>query len=105
MELAGRVALVTGGARGIGRATVLQLARSGVAGVAINYRSLTEDVERLAEEVRQIGTDAICVPADVQVDEQVRAMVERVGQHFGRLDILINNAGITSWVPYADLES
>ena len=105
MELAGRVALVTGGARGIGRATVLQLARSGVAGVAINYRTLTEDVERLAAEVRQIGTDAICVPADVRVDEQVRAMVERVGQHFGRLDILINNAGITSWVPFVDLES
>ena len=63
MELKGRVALVTGGATGIGRATVLQLARSGVAGVAINYRTSKQDAENLAAEVVQIGSNAICVNA------------------------------------------
>ena len=95
MELAGRVALVTGGATGIGRATVLQLARSGVAGVAINYRTSKQDAEELAAEVVQIGADAICVNADVQDDNQVRQMTETVGKHFGRLDVLVDNAGIT----------
>lgn len=104
MELEGRVALVTGGATGIGRATVLQLARSGVAGVAINYRTSKQEAEKLAAEVVQMGADAICVNADVQADNQVRQMTEKVGRHFGRLDVLVNNAGVTHWVPFADLE-
>src|SRR5713226_951514 len=102
MELEGRVALVTGGATGIGRATVLQLARSGAAGVAINYRTSKQDAENLRAEVVQIGADAICVNADVQADDQVRQMTETVGKHFGRLDVLVNNAGVTHWVPFAD---
>ena len=104
MELVNRVALVTGGATGIGRATVLQLARSGVAVVAINYRTAKDEAERLAAEVRQIGADAVCLHADVRIDEQVRQMVQQVGNRFGRLDVLVNNAGVTHWVPFADLE-
>src|SRR4051794_32091343 len=98
MELTGRVALVTGGATGIGKATVLQLARLGAAGVVINYRSARDQAEQVAEEVRQIGAEALCVHADVKSDEQVRAMVRAVGERFGRLDVLVNNAGITRWV-------
>ena len=94
MELAGRVALVTGGATGIGRATVLQLSRSGAAGVAINYRTAKDEAEQLAAEIRQIGADAVCLQADVKSDQQVRKMVQQVGDHFGRLDVLVNNAGI-----------
>lgn len=104
MELAGRVGLVTGGATGIGRATVVRLARAGVGGVVINYRSAKEDAEQLASEVRRIGPKALCVRADVKNDGQVRGMVQQVREQFGRLDVLVNNAGITHWVPISDLE-
>ena len=104
MELKDRVALVTGGATGIGRATVLQLARSGTAGLVINYRTAKEQAEQIAAEVRQIGAEAMCVYADVKNDDQVRQMVRQVGERFGRLDVLVNNAGVTHWVPVNDLE-
>ncbi|HJO72838.1 MAG TPA: SDR family oxidoreductase [Rhodospirillales bacterium] len=104
MELKGRVALVTGGATGIGQATVLHLARSGAAGVVINYRSAKEEAEALAAEVRQAGAEAMCVHADLKDDDQVRQMVGQVGERFGHLDVLVNNAGITHWVPVRDLE-
>ena len=104
MELKDRVALVTGGATGIGRATVLQLARSGTAGLVINYRTAKEQAEQIAAEVRQIGAEAMCVYADVKNDDQVRQMVRQVGERFGRLDVLVNNAGVTHWVPVTDLE-
>jgi len=104
MELAGRVALVTGGATGIGRATSLHLARSGAAAVAINYRSAKDEAKQVAAEVRGMGVEALCVYADVRSDEQVRRMVRQVGDGFGRLDVLVNNAGLTYWVPITDLE-
>ena len=104
MELAGRVALVTGGSTGIGRATVLHLARSGVAGVVINYRTAKDQAEQAAAEVRKIGAKALCVHADVKRDEEVRRMVQQAGERFGRLDVLVNNAGVTRWVPITDLE-
>ncbi len=104
MELAGRVALVTGGSTGIGRATVLHLARSGVAGVVINYRTAKDQAEQAAAEVRKTGAKALCVHADVKRDEEVRRMVQQAGERFGRLDVLVNNAGVTRWVPITDLE-
>jgi len=104
MELKDRIALVTGAATGIGRATVLELAKSGVAGVAINYRSARDQAEALAREVEQIGVQAHCVHGDVRNDAHARSMVDETRKRFGGLDILINNAGITKWVPVADLE-
>lgn len=104
MELKDRVALVTGGATGIGRATVLHLARSGTAGLVINYRTAKEQAEQIAAEVRRIGAEAMCVYADVKNDDQVRQMVRQVDERFGRLDVLVNNAGVTHWVPVTDLE-
>ena len=65
MELSGRVALVTGGAGGIGAAVVSQLARSGVSGVAINYRKSAKAAEELAAEINRRGTKAIAIKADV----------------------------------------
>jgi 3-oxoacyl-[acyl-carrier protein] reductase len=105
MDLKGRVALVTGGATGIGRATVLHLARGGAAGVAINYRTAKEEAEQLAAEVRDLGSEALCVAADVKQDDQVRGMISQVAEKFGRLDILVNNAGVTHWIPVKDLEA
>lgn len=105
MKLEDRVALVTGGATGIGQATVLQLVRAGVTGVAINYRTAKDEAEGLAAQVRQMGADAFCLHADVKSDEQVRQMIQQVGDRSGRLDVLVNNAGVTHWVPFSDLES
>lgn len=104
MELTGRVALVTGGATGIGAATVRALANAGARGVAINFRTHGDAAERLADQVRELGTEPLCIAGDVADDEQVRAMVRQVGSRFGRLDVLVNNAGYTEWVPLTDLE-
>ena len=104
MELSGRVALVTGGAGGIGGAAVRALAKAGVSGVAINFRKSSNEAEELAAEIERKGVKAIAIQADVQNDAEVRGMFGRIQDHFGRLDILINNAGVTHWVKLADLE-
>jgi len=93
-SLSGRVALVTGAARGIGRAIALELANRGAA-VALNYRSAREHAERLAEEIHKIGSDCMLVPGDVADKEEARQLVQTVLDAWKRLDILVNNAGIT----------
>ena len=105
MELRGKVALVTGGATGIGRATVLALVEAGAAGVAINYRTAKREAEKLAREVSKMRARALCVRADLRSDEEVRRMVQQTAKHFRRLDVLVNNAGVTHWIPLDDLKS
>src|SRR5262245_45966766 len=98
MELKGRVALVTGGAGGIGGAVVRSLAKAGISGIAINYRKSAKAAAELAVDVECAGVKALTVQADVQNDPQIRGMIEQIGKQFGRLDILVNNAGVTHWV-------
>ena len=105
MELNGRVALVTGGAGGIGGAVVRRLAQAGISGVAINYRKSSKEAEDLAGEIERGGVKSLAIQADVQNDAQVRGMVAKIGAEFGRLDILVNNAGMTHWVKISDLEA
>ncbi|MGF6882525.1 3-oxoacyl-[acyl-carrier protein] reductase [Nocardia sp. GAS34] len=90
--LAGRVALVTGGSRGIGRATAEALAAAGAA-VAVNYRSRKDEAEVVVAEIERAGGRGKVVGADVSVAAEVDAMVERVRAEFGEIDILVNNAG------------
>ncbi len=90
----GRVAIVTGGGRGIGRAVALRLARDG-ANVAISYRSNDASAGEAAEEVRAIGAQCEVFKGDVASPEDVAALFEGVGEAFGRIDILVNNAGLT----------
>jgi 3-oxoacyl-[acyl-carrier protein] reductase len=104
MELKGRVALVTGGAGGIGGAVVRSLAKAGIGGIAINYRKSKKKAEDLAAELERAGVRAQTVQADVQSDEQVRDMIMQIRKQFDRLDVLINNAGVTHWVNLSDLD-
>src|SRR5216683_2210152 len=102
-RLSGKVALVTGGATGIGRATVLALAREGAA-VAVNYsksKAAAHETAKLAEEA---GVRALPVQADVTRDAQVRAMIDEVARELGGLDCLVNNAGWTQRVPHRQFE-
>ena len=87
------VALVTGAARGIGRAIALQLARDGCA-VVINFVSSTQQAEELRQTITSAGGSAECVRADVSSADDRRALVESVRQRFGRIDLLVNNAGV-----------
>ncbi len=89
-----KVAIVTGGSRGIGREIVLTLAASG-ANVVINYVENKELAEKVAEEVKGMGRDVLVVKADVSSGEDVDNLVSATMEKFGRIDILINNAGIT----------
>ena len=94
MLLDGKVALVTGASRGIGRAIALRLASEG-AKVAINYAGSTAKSEAVKTEIEQNGGEAILVQADVSDSASVDAMVAKVIEAFGQIDILVNNAGIT----------
>ncbi len=104
MDLEGRVALITGGAGGIGGAVVRRLVKAGVGGVAINYRKSAKDADDLAAEMERSGAKTLAIQADVRSDDQVRAMMKKIQAHFGRLDIVVNNAGVTHWVKLSDLE-
>jgi NAD(P)-dependent dehydrogenase (short-subunit alcohol dehydrogenase family) len=93
MRFAGKVALVTGGGRGIGQAIALGFAREG-ASVAVNAAHLST-AEETAQQIRQAGGTAIAIQANVADEEQVKAMVDRVVKEFGTIDILVNNAGVS----------
>ena len=93
IDLNDKVALVTGGSRGIGRAICIALARAG-AQVIINYRSSQDEAENLCGEIEAAGGQAVSCQADVADENQVEALFKFVEQEFGRLDILVNNAGV-----------
>lgn len=89
----GKIALVTGASRGIGRAIALRFAREG-ANVGINYRTSREEAEAVAESVRELGVEPKLLHADVSRPDQVQAMFEALDV-WGGVDILVNNAGVT----------
>ncbi|WP_026105033.1 3-oxoacyl-[acyl-carrier-protein] reductase [Halalkalibacterium ligniniphilum] len=92
--LKGYIAVVTGGSRGIGRATALELARQG-ANVVVNYAGNQGKAEEVVSEIKGLGVDALAIQADVSDSKAVEEMIKEVITTFGRLDILVNNAGIT----------
>lgn len=102
-QLAGRVAVVTGAAVGIGRAIAVALGREG-ARVVVNYSKSRKEAEETANLVDKAGGEPLVIWADVSQDRQVRAMVAQSLDRFGGIDILVNNAGITAFVDFSDLE-
>jgi len=104
MKLAGKVALITGGGTGIGRAISLSFAREGAV-VVINYSKSETDAAKTSAEVQASGGQSSIVKADVSSDKQVRSMVGQVLEKWGRLDILVNNAGFTRFIDHANLEA
>src|SRR3989441_2963550 len=105
MDLAGRVAIVTGGGTGIGRATSIRLARAGAKAVVINYSRSAGEAESTAEELRALGSEAVPFRADVAYESMVKAMVASTVERYGRLDVLVNNAGRTHFIPHPDLDA
>ena len=101
-RLAGRVALVTGSSRGIGRAIVLRFAREG-ADVAINYSRDDGAARAVLAEVEASGHRGILIKANLANVSETRAMVDEVVSRFNRLDILVNNAGIEKEAPFGEV--
>ena len=100
MRLAGKVALVTGSSRGIGREIAMAMAREG-ADIVINYSRSKDAADDAAKEIEKLGRRALVVQASVTERSQVEQMIENVVEKFGRLDVLVNNAGGFPIKPFA----
>jgi NAD(P)-dependent dehydrogenase (short-subunit alcohol dehydrogenase family) len=103
MEIAGRVALVTGGARRLGAAFSVALARAG-ADVLINYHASAEAAAATAAEIQALGRRAVAVQADVARAADVRRLVQTAEREFGRLDILVNSASLFERAPFLEID-
>ena len=92
-DLKDRIALVTGGSRGIGATSAVALAAAGC-DVAVNYRSRKQEADAVCDEIRKLGRRAVAVQADVSQCKEIRRMAEQIEKDLGRVSILVNNAGI-----------
>jgi len=104
MNLKGTVCIVTGSATGTGAACAIQLARKG-ARVVINYTKSLKDAQQTLEQCKKAGTEAILVQGDVAVDADCRKLAQAALDKWGRIDGLVNNAGITKFAAHADLDA
>ena len=98
-----KIALITGGGTGIGKAVSLALAAQGI-NVAVNYSRSVDEAAATVKEIEDLGALGYAIRANVADDDEVRAMIQAVIGHFGRLDFLVNCAGTTVYVPLDDLE-
>ena len=105
MDLQGRVAIVTGGGTGIGRAVCLRLAKAGAKAVVVNYSRSDKDARATAAEVIVAGPDAMAHKADVSNESEVAAMIGAVKDRYGHIDVLVNNAGTTRFIAHPDLDA
>lgn len=103
MSYSNQAALITGGSSGVGAAVAIKLAKLGV-NVAVNYNSSQIGAEAVVDRVIQEGVQGIALQGDVSQEKDCRRMVSETIEKFGRLDLLINNAGTTTFVPHHDLE-
>ena len=101
-ELLDKTAIVTGASRGIGRAIAIALAKEGVK-VIVNYNHSENEAKKVVNEIRRFGTKALAVKADVSKATEVKSLVEKTLEEFGRINILVNNAGIESLNKMVDI--
>ena len=99
MEFSGKVVLVTGASRGIGRATALLFGQKG-ANVVVNYFKNKEKADEVVEEIKKLGQKAISIQCDVSKEDEVKSMIDQTVKEFGKIDILVNNAGIVYDIPF-----
>ena len=104
MKVDEKVALVTGAGTGVGAATAVLLAEKGCR-VAVNYRRSGEEAAEVVAAIEEIGGEAFAFQADVALDNEARALVDAAIEKFGRLDLLVNNAGTTEFIPFDDLDA
>lgn len=98
-----KVAIVTGGGTGIGRSTSILLAQKGFS-LAVNFSRSAKEAEETCEEIIRAGGKAFPVQANIGNDDAIRTMIKTTVAKFGRLDVLVNNAGTTHFIPHNDLE-
>jgi len=98
-----KTAIITGASRGVGRATAMALARQGYA-VAVNYSASKDEAEDAVQQIESYGGQAIAIQANVVDDTECRQLVAQTLQAFGRLDVLVNNAGTTKFIPHNALD-
>ena len=98
------VAIVTGGGTGVGRATALQLSKLGFR-IVLNYSRSQAEAEATVAELQAAGGQAVCLHADVAIDADCRRLAAVALEHFGRIDVLVNCAGTTDFIPFPDLEN
>ena len=103
MDAAGKVALITGGARRVGRALSLGLGRAG-ADVAVNYHSSSAEARSVVGELEAMGRRAVAIKADVSRRSEIQQLIRTVGEEFGRLDILVNSAASFESAPFLEIE-
>ena len=101
MRFKDKVVIVTGGSRGIGRATAVAFGKEG-ASVVVNYVKADKEADSVVTQIKRFGSKAIAVKCDVSNEEQVKKMIESTIKNFGKLDVLVNNAGIVFDIPFFD---
>ena len=104
MQVKDKAAVITGGGTGVGRATAMQLAQLGCS-VLVNYSRSAKEAEQTVADIQQAGGRAIACRADVANDDDCRAMIDTALSEFGRLDMLINNAGTTEFIAFSKLDA
>jgi glucose 1-dehydrogenase len=101
LRLENKVAVITGSSRGIGRAIALAFASEGAA-VAVDYRSHPDEAREVVGEIEGFGGRALAVKADVSEQDDVRGLIRETAREFGRLDIMVNNAGVEEKMPFLE---
>jgi enoyl-[acyl-carrier protein] reductase III len=100
----GKVVLITGASRGIGRALAIQLAERG-AKVVINYRKNQDEAKAVAQKICELGSEALLCQADMEHEEQIQSMFAEISRKYGRLDIFVANAAATAFKPLMEVKA
>jgi len=101
MKLKNKIALITGSSRGIGKAIALEFAKEG-AKIIINYVNAEKEAKQVVQDIKKLGSDAIAIKCDVSDEKQVQKMIKEAVTKYGRIDVLVNNAGIVYDIPFKE---